>query len=859
MKAVIMAGGFGTRLRPLTCTIPKPLVPMLNNPIMEHIVRLLRRYNFKDIIMLLHYQGEIIKDYFEDGKDMGVKISYVEEEEDLGTAGSVKNAQKFLTEPFLVISGDIITDFDLSKIVDFHNGKKSPLTITLTRVKNPLEFGIVLTKKNGRIDRFLEKPSWGEVFSDTINTGIYVIQPEVLEYIPKSKEFDFSKNLFPLLMEKGFQLFGYIASGYWRDIGNIPEYRLAHYEALRKDIKIDLPGVKLGEVGSAESRHSAKSRHSGSGSARGEKNIWSGKETIIDPAAILKGTVVIGDNCELKGNVEISDAVIGNNCTVEDGAIVNKCIIWNNTLIGKGAHLKENVVGKNCKIGDKVFMEEGAIIGDDCRIGDASLIRQAVKIWPHKVVEKEAIVSSSLVWGEKWSKSLFGAYGVTGLSNTEVTPEFSAKLGAAYGATMEKGSSVITSRDSHRSSRMIKRSFIAGLLSSGINVDDIRDMPLPVVRYTLRTSREYCGGIHVRMSPYDPLLMDIKFLDSSGMDISSGKEKSIERLFFREDFRRANIEETGSLEVPSRIVEYYREGFLSLLDTESIKKRKFKIVMDYGFSSAANIFPSIVGELGCEVIALNAYTNDKKGAKTLEEFNNSIKQLSNIVVTLKADIGFLLDTGAEKIFLVDEDGSILPGDLSLALISLLVLKSHSNPRIAVPVTASYVIEKMAGEYNALVLRTKTNPCSMMAVGSLKEVDFIGEIKGGYIFPLFQSAFDAMFSIGKILELIARTGIPLNQLIPLIPKICMVREHVFCPWETKGKIMRLLIDDTKDKNRELIEGIKVYEEEKNSTPWVIIIPDEDRALFHVNAEAQTIEEAQELARKYVSKIKEWQGE
>lgn len=836
MKAVIMAGGFGTRLRPLTCTIPKPLVPMLNKPMMEHIVELLRRHNFKDIIILLYYQGEIIKDYFEDGKDLGVRISYVEGEEDLGTVGSVKNAQKFLTEPFLVISGDIITDFDLSRIVEFHNQKKSLLTITLTRVKNPLEFGIVITKEDGRIEKFLEKPSWGEVFSDTINTGIYILQPEVLDYIPQKKEFDFSKDLFPLLMERDSPLFGYIASGYWRDVGNIPEYRFAHSDALRKDVKIDFPGEKLGE-----------------------KNIWAGKETIIDPGAILKGTVVIGDNCEIKRNAEISDAVIGNNCTIEENAIVNKCVIWNNTLVGKGAHLKENVVGRNCKIGDKVFMEEGAIIGDDCRIGDSSLIRQAVKIWPHKIVEKEAIVSSSLVWGEKWSKSLFGAYGVTGLANTEVTPEFSAKLGAAYGAVMEKGSSVITSRDSHRSSRMIKRSLIAGLLSSGINVDDIRDMPLPVVRYTLRTSGEYSGGIHVRMSPYDPMLMDIKFLDSSGMDITSGKEKSIERLFFREDFRRANIEETGSLEVPSRIVEYYREGFLSVLDTQLIKKKKFKIVMDYGFSSAANIFPSIIGELGCEVIALNAYMNDKKGAKTTEEFTNSIKQLSTIVVTLKADAGFLIDTGAEKVFLVNEDGEILSGDLSLALVSLLVLKSYSKPAIAVPVTASHIIEEMAAEYDATVIRTRTNPHSMMAVGASKELDFIGEIKGGYIFPQFQHVFDAMFSIGKILELLSRSNTSLSQLIPSIPKIYMVREHVFCSWELKGKIMRLLIDDTKDKSRELIEGIKVYEKEKNNIPWVIIIPDEDRALFHVNAEAQTTEEAQELTRKYVGRIKEWQGE
>ena len=836
MKAIIMAGGFGTRLRPLTCIIPKPLVPMLNKPIMEHIVELLKRYDFKDVIMLLHYQGDLIKNYFEDGKDLSVNIEYIDDPEDKGTAGSVKNAKASLKNTFLVVSGDILTDFDLSQALDFHKAKKSLFTIVLTRVKNPLEFGIVITKEDGSIEKFLEKPGWGEVFSDTINTGIYIIEPEILNYIPDGKEFDFSKDLFPLLMEKGVPLYGYIAQGYWRDIGNISEYRTAHYEALRKDIRIDFPGEVLGK-----------------------DNVWAEKNTKIDPEANFKGTVIIGENSEIKKNVEIRDSVIGSNCIIDEGAIINKCIIWNNTFVGKYVHLKENVIGKNCRIGNKVFMEEGVIVSDDCRIGDESLLRQSVKIWPHKVIEKESIVSTSLIWGERWSKSLFGTYGVTGLSNTEITPEFSAKLGAAFGgALIEKNASIITSRDSHRASRMIKRSLIAGLLSSGVNIDDIRDMPLPVVRYTIRTSGEYSGGVHIRMSPIDPMLMDIKFLDATGMDISSNKEKAIERLFFREDFRRANGEETGSLEVPSRIVEYYREGFLSMINTQLIKKKKIKIVIDYGFSSAANIFPAILGELGCEVIALNAYTDDKKGAKGEEEFKDSVKQLSTIVVTLKADIGFLFDTGAEKIFLVDNEGNMLENDIALALVSLLVMKSKKNVNIAIPVTASGIMEEIALKHDAKILRTKTNPHSMMAVGTSKELDFIGETNGGYIFPQFQNSFDAMFAIGKILEMIAENMVPLNELVLQIPKIFMVRDQVFCPWELKGKIMRLLVEETKNQDRDLIEGIKIYEKGRNLIPWVIIIPDEDRALFHVDAEARNIEEAKELTKKYSAKIKEWQN-
>ena len=192
MKVVVMAGGFGTRLRPLTCNYPKPMVPMVNKPMLEHIIELLKKHNLNDILAVLYYHPEVIKDYFKDGTDFGVKVSYVGAVEDLGTAGSVKNAQELLRDPFLVISGDILTDFKLSEAIKFHKSSKALATIVLTRVTNPLAYGVVITDKNGKIEKFLEKPVWGEVFSDTVNTGIYLLEPEILKYIPSGKEFDAS-------------------------------------------------------------------------------------------------------------------------------------------------------------------------------------------------------------------------------------------------------------------------------------------------------------------------------------------------------------------------------------------------------------------------------------------------------------------------------------------------------------------------------------------------------------------------------------------------------------------------------------------------------------------------------------------
>lgn len=222
-KAVIMAGGFGTRLRPLTVGVPKPMVPLANKPLMEHIVNLLKTHGINDVLSVLYYQPENITSHFKDGSAYGISMDYVLAAADFGTAGAVRNAAEHLRSRFIIISGDVLTDFDLAKAIAFHEEKKAMATILLTEVPNPLAYGIVLTKPDGRIDRFLEKPSWGEVFSDTINTGIYIFEPEALDLIPYQREFDFSKDLFPLMLERGLPLYGYVAKGYWRDIGNLNE------------------------------------------------------------------------------------------------------------------------------------------------------------------------------------------------------------------------------------------------------------------------------------------------------------------------------------------------------------------------------------------------------------------------------------------------------------------------------------------------------------------------------------------------------------------------------------------------------------------------------------------------------------
>jgi mannose-1-phosphate guanylyltransferase/phosphomannomutase len=382
-------------------------------------------------------------------------------------------------------------------------------------------------------------------------------------------------------------------------------------------------------------------------------------------------------------------------------------------------------------------------------------------------------------------------------------------------------------------------------------VHDLRVIPIPVVRFQM-DAQGAVSGVHVRKSPYDPELIDIKFFDERGMDISSAKEKTIERLFFREDFRRAKIEGTGRLAILEHGIEYYQEGVKRFINSKVIRDAQFKIVIDYSFGSSSTIFPSLLGDIGCEVIALNAYMDETKITKTAEEFHRSLRWLAEIVRTLNADLGIMMDTGAEKIFLVDEKGDVLSDDLALALVTLLVLRTHPPGIIGVPVIASSVIDDLAAHHGFQAIRTKMAPRALTEAASQENVVFVGDALGGFIFPQFQPAFDGMVATLKVLEMMASQGVRLYQLMRSVPERFLLRDQVPCPWESKGMVMRNLIEATQGENVELIDGIKIY----FGKEWVLLFPDQDKPFFNIAAEAETEARAENLMQQFREKIRGW---
>jgi mannose-1-phosphate guanylyltransferase / phosphomannomutase len=833
-KAIIMAGGFGTRLRPLTMSIPKPLVPMMNRPMMHHIANLLSSYGVKEITSMLYYQPEHIRQYFGDGKKFGFKMNYMQSDADYGTAGSVRMAADFVDDKFIVISGDVLTDFNLADAVKFHESRNAKATMILTRVKNPLQFGVVITEKDGKVTRFLEKPSWGEVFSDTINTGIYILERDVMDLIPFKEDYDFSKNLFPRMLKENLGLYGYIADGYWRDVGTLAEYQEAHLDCLHGRVDLDFfDGYEKLSAG-----------------------VYVHKSAKVDASASkLSGTVVVGKGCKVGKGVTLHNTVLGDGVVIEDDARLDKTVLWNDTRIGEGSKINLAVICSGVEIGSDVRIEEQVFIADKCKVGDGATIRPNIKIWPEKDVEAGSILTQSLIWESRWSRELFAGSRITGLANIEINPEFAAKLGGAYGSVLGSGASVTVSRDVDKVSRMINRALISGLLSAGVTVNDLQATPIPIARHRLKNGTEL-GGVHVRKSPFDKRLCDIIFFDRGGQDLSIAKSKSVERGFFGEDYRRANYDEVGDLNFPERTLESYADSFQNAVDSEAIRKARLRVAIDYSHGAAASIFPSLIGNFGLDIISLNAYMDSKRFTRSAEEFYDAADKLSEVVLSLGYDIGFMLDGGAERIFAVDDKGKFLEHQRLLTLVTVLFLENFPETRkIAVPITASQEIEDICRERGVTVIRTGDNHLDLMRVGiNDSDIGFVGGTKGGFIFPKFLFAVDGMFAAVKILELMSKSKIRFSELAARYPeRYFLVKRNIACPRDAKGKVMRKIMEDTAQHYRILIDGVKIVYDNETT---LLLLPDRERDIFHINAESRSKSRASKLVSEFEKKLTAW---
>jgi mannose-1-phosphate guanylyltransferase / phosphomannomutase len=823
MQAVVMAGGEGSRLRPLTSTRPKPLVPVVNRPILWHVLRLLRRHGITESHITLHYLADQVTTAISAFGDLGLSINYSFEDKPLGTAGSVKLLEKELKQSFMVISGDVMTDFDLSELIGFHKKTGATVTIGLARVQNPLEYGVVLTDEQGRVTKFLEKPGWGEVFSDTVNSGIYIIEPEVLNLVDADRPFDFSKELFPRLLRAGEPIYAKALDGYWCDVGMPSQYLGAHHDILSGKTKVEIPGNQVSD------------------------KVWLEEGAEIKSGAELIPPCLIGSRSTIGRNAQVGPLTcIGSDVTVEPSAVVSRSVVYDFAYLGRESESKGCVLGKNAVLRPRSRVFEGAVIGDGTQLGSGSEVAQGIRIWPEKTIESGASVRTNLVWGLAWQRSIFGSRGIVGISNVEITPEITAKMGAAFATFAGAKSKIVAARDTLRSSRMLKRSFIAGLLSAGSTVFNLEADPLPLVRLAV-TSNKLEGGVYFSSNPFEPDYSILQFLDSKGYNISKDSQKKIENILFKEEIHRSSSEELSDIYYLPQAADTYEDVVLANVDSKVITTARPRVVVDCGLGPASATAPQILSKLGCEVVSLNASAGTHSTTLSVAASPSNLKE---IVTAVGAVAGFRFNGPGDTLRIVDEMGEMLSGDESLALMVEVMMRLQPGP-IAVHLSSSSLIESIAEKNGQKVTRLKTEPRALMeAVGS-KMAMFAGNDAGEFITSSELPFPDGLLAAAKIVEYLARTDAKINRIKKEIYKPLTARGVVMVPWNERGRIMRRLATDYGEKRVESLEGVKLMIGEG----WVLINPSTDEPVFEITAESVNPQEAAEILRDFQARLSE----
>ncbi len=832
MKAVVMAGGFGTRIQPLTNSIPKPMLPIMNRPMMEHTIVSLRNLGIKEFIVLLYFKPDVIKEYFKDGSDWGIHISYVVPDDDYGTAGAVKKAQELIgDENFIIISGDLVTDFDFQKIFDYHASKNSKLTITLTSVENPLEFGVVIANEEGEIEKFLEKPSWGEVFSDTINTGIYIIEPEILNYIPKNENFDFAKDLFPLLMRQGIKLMAGYAQGYWRDVGNPESYRDVYEDILAGKIKFELGGEAIKYPDGV---------------------LICEEDNLVDENIEITGIVVIGNNVTIKKGSKLNNVVIGDNVVIGASSKISNTIIWDDVVIGKNSKLDGCVICCKNTIGKNVTAKSGMILAEGCEIGQLVIVEKDVTIWPYKVIEDAAIVSRSVILGSRYKNSIFEDGMVIGKSNVELSCEMATKLAESFGAQLPVGSTVVVSRSYDKSSRMLKRAFLGGLLSSGVDVVDYNAISSAVMRCSLSFHESYAAGIHFHQKIDDPTSTVITFYNHEGIRINTDMAKKVEKAFFKETFRRVDYSRIGQIYPSHHKNEYqsYKNGMKELLASHRFKCLDCRIAVDMMHGMASEIFPEILNELGVENIMFNAYPDEQR----LSNINTLVKRshgdMSAVIKALSLDVGFMIYPHGQRLDMMCDDGVLLSKQTALhvvmSLLNMEAKEKGEKRRVFLPTWAA---DSVTFDH----LEIERGQYANFKAEEMRKYDLVATGEGNFAFTEFATHRDSMYATVKILEMIVNHNVKLSKLIADLPHFFYHTYQIPCSQALKGKMMRKFLEDSKGKKSSTLDGVKIW---FNDTDWILMLPDQYNDHLNLTIQANKDVDGESYAQQYIDKIEAW---
>ena len=496
MKAIIMAGGEGSRLRPLTCDCPKPMMRLMDRPVMQYALELLRAHGIKQIAATLGYLPDAIIDYFGDGSAFDVSLHYYVEEMPLGTAGGVKRAQDFLDETFIVLSGDGITDLNIAAALDFHRRKGSLATLVLRREVNPLEYGVVTTDSDGKIRAFYEKPARCDAVSDTVNTGIYIFEPQALSFIPDDCAYDFGHDLFPALVQAGEPVYGYVTDDYWCDIGDVRAYLSAHRAAMEGQIRLNGLSGCNGAV------------------------VLPGAH--VDPTAILEAPCLIAQGAQVSAGARIGAySVLGENAFAGKNADLKRSILWTGARAEDGAQLRGAILASGASIAPHAQAYEESVLGTGARMESRSVILPGIKLWPGKTIGAGEKLDANRVWGNRASD---------GFRNGSIpipTPDRAARAAQSCMAVLNP-CDLLLGRDDTPVSSALWHAAAAGAMAQGITVIDAGVCALPQLRFAQSLLRAQAAALIQEGQ--------IVLLNDRSAPLSAKQRRSIDALLARHDY-----------------------------------------------------------------------------------------------------------------------------------------------------------------------------------------------------------------------------------------------------------------------------------------------------------------------------------
>ena len=525
MQAIIMAGGEGSRLRPLTCDIPKPLAPLCGRPVLEYILDLLAEHRFDHAVMTLLYQGNKIISHF-DGEDYkGIELSYSFEPQPLGTAGSVRHAIKDPRDDILVISGDALCDFDLTKAVAFHRQSRAAATLLVKRVEDPREYGLVNVTENGRIAGFLEKPSLSHCVTDLANTGIYILSPAVFDLIEEGKKVDFAQQVFPKMLEKKMPLYAYEDAGYWCDIGDLQSYVNCQRDMLQGKVRCSIDAPEVGGVFT--------------------------KTELLSAQGAVRPPAYIGSNVQFGEGVQVeAGSVIGDNVTLGDGCRVKGGVILDGAHLACGASCVRGVIGTGAQMGKNSAVFECGVLGTNAVLGDESVVPDGIKVWEGKRVPDNTRLTDNLQYGIS-AGILCDEDGICGRTNVSVTPELCCKIGAAL-ASLSEGAIIAVASGDTLSARALKYSAMSGVLSTGSNLWDFGvNFESQFDFCMLKSMADY--GVYISSDG----AARIKIVAKGGLPLPRSQERKLEGAVNRSEYRRAESEKFGTAVDLSSLREMY--------------------------------------------------------------------------------------------------------------------------------------------------------------------------------------------------------------------------------------------------------------------------------------------------------------